>query len=433
MQRGFRAGIEKAFCFVALLTFLGAYTSIPLRLQGIDLQGGESSLYNFAANSVVLAGIVILASLRWRDFVFVARHGGAINLFLLLGLVSVLWSYAPAISARRWVPLLMGVAFAYYLVASYPIERIIRLSAAALAAALIASTAVALAFPSLGVMSEAHLAGAWCGVFGHKSSLGFATVLGVMCFGWLWRHEPRRRLLYTLALMLCLFLAVMSRSKTAQMAIIIIISFAVFLPALRWPGIVRIWAIYGMILVGVAFCMILLLFFGDIMEALGKDASLTGRVPVWKSALEIAAERPFGGYGYNAFFVAGNPDVQDVWRSSGWEMWGAHNNSVQLLLDLGVPGLVLAVWAVVEIVWRSLRAWITDAVPWASFAAIFAITAAALTFVEDSLFRTGDIQVVLFVAIVAALRLNAAATAAAIRTSSLRPGRHLHPLYELYR
>jgi O-antigen ligase len=299
--------------------------------------------------------------------------------------------------------------------------------------ALVASTIVALVMPSLGVMSETHLAGAWSGVFAHKTSLGHATVLGVICYGWLWRHDPRHRLLYTLALLLCLFLAVMSKSKTAQSTILIIISFAVFLPALRWHGLVRIWAIYGMVVVGAVLSTLMLFNFSDIMEALGKDATLTGRVPVWTSLLEIAAARPFGGYGYNAFFVAGNPAVEAVWRSSGWEMWGAHNNSIQLLLDLGIPGLALALWAMAEMIWRALHAWSTDAIPWASFAAIFGITATTSTFVEDSLLRTGDIQGVLFIAILVALRLHAAARTAANQAASLRPGRRMHPSYELYR
>jgi O-antigen ligase len=114
-------------------------------------------------------------------------------------------------------------------------------------------------------------------------------------------------------------------------------------------------------------------------------------------------------------------------------MWGAHNNSIQLLLDLGIPGLALALWAMAEMIWRALHAWSTDAIPWASFAAIFGITATTSTFVEDSLLRTGDIQGVLFIAILVALRLHAAAHTAANQAASLRPGRRMHPSYELYR
>ncbi|MBX6743527.1 MAG: O-antigen ligase family protein [Acetobacteraceae bacterium] len=432
MRRSFRPAAETTFCVVALLTFLGAYTSIPLRLQGIELQGGESSPFNAAANTVLLAGVIVLIALRRRDFVFVARHGGTVNLFLLFGLVSILWSHSPEISARRWVPLLLSVAFAYYLVASYPVERIIRLSAVAVGIALVTSAAVALAVPSLGVMSEANLAGSWCGVFGHKNQLGGATIMGVLCFGWLWRHEPRRRLLHTFFLLLCLFLAVMSKSRTAQMTILVITSFSIFLPALRLPGLVKVWAAYGMIVTCLAFGTILLFFFGDIMEALGKDASLTGRVPIWTSLLDIGSERVLGGYGYNAFFVSTNPEVQNVWRSSGWEMWSAHNSFIELLLDLGIPGLTLAVWALGELIWRSLQAWIADTLTWASFATIYGITYCLASMTEDVLFRNGDMQLVVFSSIFVALRLRAAAKAAAIQVSSLRPGVRLHPSYNFY-
>ena len=61
----------------------------------------------------------------------------------------------------------------------------------------------------------------------------------------------------------------------------LIVIFSAFLPLLRQPGLVRLWAIYGMCATTVIFGGILAVFFGDIMAALGKDASLTGRVPVW--------------------------------------------------------------------------------------------------------------------------------------------------------
>jgi hypothetical protein len=64
MRGGFRGGVEIAFCYFALLTLIGAYTSIPLRLQGVQLQGGEASPLSTAANSVLLAGIAILVAMK---------------------------------------------------------------------------------------------------------------------------------------------------------------------------------------------------------------------------------------------------------------------------------------------------------------------------------------------------------------------------------
>ena len=433
MQNSIRSRGENAFCVFALVIFVGAFTTLPPRMQGVELAVGESNPYSTVANTGVLAGLLVLIAISWREVVFVARHGGAVSLLVILSLFSILWSEAPDVSARRGLLLLTAVMFAHYLVARYSVEDIIRLSAIALGIAMASSAAVAVALPSVGVMmEESDVAGAWSGVFAHKTSLGGATILAVLCFGWLMRHGERHRLLNFTMLLLSLFLAIMARSRTAQVTIFLICSFAVFMPLLRVPGLTKVWATYGMVVTALAFGVTLYLFFDEIVAALGKDASLTGRVPGWQSLLAMAAERPFGGRGLSAFFVAGNPDLEGIWRKSGWVMWGAHNNFIQMLLDLGVPGLVLASWAIGEMIWRALKAWIAGTARWASFALLFGITCPAINMFEDALFRNGDMQLVLFSVLFLALRLHRAAALARIQLASVRPGRPLHPNYAAF-
>lgn len=432
MLRRIGGAAETVFCFLALSIFLGAYTTVPPRLQGIEYGGGDSNPFNAAAMSLVLIGTIILVSAHWRSFLSAASQGGAVNLFVILAIASVLWSDYPEISARRSLTLLQAVAFGYYLAARFPVDQVVRLVASVLAVALVGSALLALALPEAGIMQEAELAGAWSGVFAHKSALGGATIMGTLCFGWLWVREPRRRVLYTLGILLCLFMVVMSRSATAHSTIALLAAIAACLPFFRLPGLTRIWAVYGMLVVFIGLGAILFFFFGEIMEAVGKDPTLTGRVPIWSSLLELALRHPIGGYGYNAFFVAENPDVEDVWRWAGWRMWSAHNTFIEMLLQLGIPGVAISTWALAVAVRRSLRAWSDGMNPWAGFAVVYILSFVVTSCVETVMFRSGDMHSVLFPLLYVALRIDAGRTARA-RADAPWPEHRLDPLYQTRR
>ena len=388
------ARAEWAFCFFALSMCLGAYSTIPLRLEGVDLRGGESNPYNAAALAVVLVATVLLIIRHWTDFVRVGRLGTALNLLAGLAIVSSLWSFDPAVSLRKSLTLLQMITLAYYLVARYSMEQLIRLLSVVFGLALVLSLALALTVPDLGVMHEADLDGDWCGVFVHKSALGETCILATLCFAWRWMHEPKRRIVHSAFLLLCFALAGLSMSKLAQLTILLLGPMTLCLCLLRLPGIGKLWAGFIMVVLFVSAGAILSATFTELTEAVGKDATLTGRVPVWQSLIEFAARHPLGGYGYNAFFVAGNPDVETVWRRGGWIMWDAHNSYIGIALELGLPGLVLSAWILLVATGRSIQAFSGSIVPWAGFAATYLISYGLSSLVEMVLFR-GDIHSVM--------------------------------------
>ncbi len=404
------ARLETLFCFLSISTFLGAYATIPLRLQGgTSLEGGESNPFNAASMALVLVAMIALIAANWRDFLAVARLGGPVNILMALAMLSTLWSFDPSVTLRRSFSMLQMVVFGYYMVARFPMERVLRILAAVFAGALIVSAIIALAAPDVGVMHTADVDGAWCGAFEHKSSLGVACTLGALCFGWQWVHEPQRRTLYTVGIVLCLFLAIMSRSKIAQLTIVALIPIAAYLRLIRLPGLRRLWAVYIAVAVALAGAAFLFFFFADLTGAVGKDATLTGRIPIWTRLLQFALTRPLGGYGYAAFFVLGNPDVEDVWRQGGWVMWDAHNTIIGILLDFGIPGLVLSAWILFALIRNSLAALSADSASWGAFVVIYIVSNAPISFVEMILYR-GDIHSMLVTMFYVALQKQIART-----------------------
>ncbi|MGO7785777.1 O-antigen ligase family protein, partial [Rhizobium ruizarguesonis] len=76
------------------------------------------------------------------------------------------------------------------------------------------------------------------------------------------------------------------------------------------------------------------------LEALGKDATLTGRVPLWELVdLEIS-DRWMFGYGYQAFWTVANPEATRIWLKIGWASPHAHNGYRDILLSFGIIPII---------------------------------------------------------------------------------------------
>ncbi|MGH9955505.1 MAG: O-antigen ligase family protein [Pyrinomonadaceae bacterium] len=69
--------------------------------------------------------------------------------------------------------------------------------------------------------------------------------------------------------------------------------------------------------------------------------TLTGRTLLWQKCLEYVAERPLHGYGFNGFWTPGH--IQEVATVFGLGLIDAHSVYIDLLLNLGLVGMILYV------------------------------------------------------------------------------------------
>ena len=84
--------------------------------------------------------------------------------------------------------------------------------------------------------------------------------------------------------------------------------------------------------------------FDLVLENSGKDQGLTGRDFLWGVADRLAAEKPLLGGGYRHFWLETNLDAQYIWRRmmiSTHYGFNFHNTPRDILVDLGIVGLVL--------------------------------------------------------------------------------------------
>lgn len=78
----------------------------------------------------------------------------------------------------------------------------------------------------------------------------------------------------------------------------------------------------------------------------GKDFTLTGRVELWEVALNLVAERPILGTGYQAFWVQGHPPAEALWEAFGIESrsgFNFHNTYLSNAVEIGLAGLAIEI------------------------------------------------------------------------------------------
>lgn len=284
-------------------------------------------------------------------------------LLLLWAFASVLWSSEPGVTARRWAGACLPVLYALALTLRFDGRALLRLIGWALLVAVAGSLAMVVAMPDWGIMGYPH-EGAWRGMFVHKNILGRYAALAVFFFPTLASLErSHMRVFWIGSSLLSAIVLLGSRSLSAIM--LAIAGICIWLFFRTASPLHRFWLLLSAILMIAA--MIAVVAIGSNYEsavtAVGRDPTLTGRIPLWLLLLEMARERIWLGYGYGAFWLGLEGPSAYVWAALGWAVPHAHNGYLDLLLDLGVIGLSLGVFLLCTCVTRLLAAYGRDPSP----------------------------------------------------------------------
>ncbi|MCB0321969.1 MAG: O-antigen ligase family protein [Bdellovibrionales bacterium] len=81
--------------------------------------------------------------------------------------------------------------------------------------------------------------------------------------------------------------------------------------------------------------------------------TLTGRIPLWSQLFRYIEQRPLLGYGYDSFWTSRYADT--ILATQDWVVTQAHSTYVELLLSLGLVGLLLYVAISFGVVWVAVR------------------------------------------------------------------------------
>jgi len=199
-------------------------------------------------------------------------------------------------------------------------------------------------------------------------------------------------------------LIVLSTSRTA---LVIFLTLALLLPfyrALRLSDSLAIPFFITLILVGGSIGTWAASNWDNLLFGLGKDPTLSGRTFIWEAVLEKIADRPWLGYGYNAFWQeAGEADY--VWRVIRFKVYQAHNGFLNVGVELGWLGLAFFVLSVVFAFIRAIQ-WVRLSKTYADLWPIIYVTFLLMyNYTETTVIEHNSIFWVLYVGVTLSVRL----------------------------
>jgi O-antigen ligase len=263
--------------------------------------------------------------------------------------LSVTWSIAPNIAVRRLLLTTMVVWSVFLFVRNAGYTSITSVLRWALVITLIANYIIVFADPSIGLQHNTSAlrfeqGNFWCGLMVHKNFAGAVCALTALLFIFDAKRVPIA--LRILVVAAAVFFLIQSQSKTsAGVGVIAImggVTYAQF--ASR----------YRAIMISVlAFASSVVLTISPLLKdwavaRLSDPAALTGRGNIWNTVLRYAADEPLTGAGFGSFWNVG-PDSPVYHYGTGFvtEITSGHNGYIDLTLGVGIPGMTLAVLALI--------------------------------------------------------------------------------------
>jgi O-antigen ligase len=196
-------------------------------------------------------------------------------------------------------------------------------------------------------VGEPALTGDWRGVFGHKNAASAVFVF----VGFIGIYVARTGRAVTGALIagLSFLFLVFANGKTANMLWLPALTVCLFAARHGAAWTWRVAALAPFVaLNALGVGSVIFAPLASLVASLPVDATFTGRTDVWRYALGKLAAHPILGYGFDAFWntesVRFGTDDSAAWVAGAAH---AHNGFVDAVLSMGVPGLVLALWAFV--------------------------------------------------------------------------------------
>jgi exopolysaccharide production protein ExoQ len=292
-------------------------------------------------------GVIVLAS-RGRKIGALLRRNGPILLFFMYCGVSALWSDYPGVAFKRWVKALGDLTMMLIVLTDIsPTDAVKRLLTRIGFVLVPLSMLFIRYYPDLG-RGYNHFT--WTpyykGVATGKNELGIICL--IFGLGAVWRllqilrdaRAPRRSaqiIAHGAFLALVVWLLLIADSMTS-------LSCFLMASAIMAGTCVRAlspkkWVVHVLVatMLAVSFAA-LFLNVGELVKALGKDPTLTGRTDIWKLVLGMV-RNPLFGTGFESFWLG--PRLEKIWSIYWWHPNEAHDGYIEVFLNLGWIGVAL--------------------------------------------------------------------------------------------
>lgn len=327
--------------------FVSQWLNFNFDVGSTDLFSEGSPIDRAVFSFLICCSIYILVR-RTKGASIVLKGNGAILLFIFYCGFSILWSDFPFIAFKRWIKELGNILMIMVILteeeSKVAVKTVIRRTGYLMVPL---SIVLIKYFPNLGrTYSEWTGVGMNTGVATSKNQLGTLCLVTGLYFSWhlieSWKERHKGiggigRFIDIIFLVMIGWIFKGLDSVTSSLCLLL--------------GIVMLWIMRRGIVVenlkAFGIFIILFLLIGwvtdnstnlseKIIISLGRQPTLTDRVPMWKDLIEMSVN-PFIGAGYETFFWGERLAI----FSYKWHVELAHNGYLDTYLNLGWAGIIL--------------------------------------------------------------------------------------------
>ena len=282
--------------------------------------------------------------------------GWLILLYLVLCVLSIIWSVDPRFTLKRVFILLLLSLGALYVAYLFSLQEtkalILFICGAGVSIGLVAAFMYNDFLPFVGKWRFGNNM--------HPIQQGWhlgLLLLSALAFA---NTDKQNRNIYIGIVIIAFLLLILTRSRMAFISCII--ASAVYMGLVVKNHIKGVSIFLGIVIVVCSLYFILGSDFMGLTEQVAtlgrvgemKSAkTLTGRIPLWKAIIELVNQRPFVGWGYDSFLIGKN--LEWIAENHGWATNSPHSGYIQTMGGLGYIGFILLVVILILSVTMSLN------------------------------------------------------------------------------
>jgi exopolysaccharide production protein ExoQ len=361
--------VEKALAIVLLLLSTGAFLNLFLKHGKFMFESNAGLPFMQIIWASLYLVVLVFLIKEARGFGGLLLRGWPFLLLLAICLLSIIWSDAKGLTARRSVALVATTFTGFYLAIRYSfkaqLQLLVSLSKICIVLSLIfgtlhLGTAVdSRSGPMFGLYIQGNSRGIlgflfdilpielvfgrlyepWYGIFTQRNTLGIMMAFAAFVL-YLWsRINPEEKWSAYLWASVSFLLLFLSGSLTGFLSLWVIVIGGVLLRNIRRH---RQWA--RRILVASTVMAVLGIYYAashpaSVTSFFDRDVTLTGRTTIWGASLLLGMDHPWIGHGFNAFWLGDEGPSGEIRKLAGWDVPSAHNGYLEIWLDLGFCGL----------------------------------------------------------------------------------------------
>ena len=181
------------------------------------------------------------------------------------------------------------------------------------------------------------------GIVGNSTLLSFVALLGIIVFGIQLASGLVRKRWGLFWLAIAVVNLAFSRSATNLLGLIAVIAVVVAVLLVRRAATPRavVTTYLGLIVVAIGGIMGALAVRAQLLALLGKSPDLTNRTQIWRDVSELSQQRPMLGWGWVSYWVPWVKPFDTLAENNGIRQLHAHNAWIDVWFQLGIIGLIV--------------------------------------------------------------------------------------------